>query len=82
LRTLERIQTKDEPIILMMSECLKDEDPEVRKGAAKALGKVCAKRAKKIEAVIDGLKAVAADPDAEVRWKAEKALRILGAYDS
>jgi HEAT repeat protein len=82
LRALERIQTKDEPIIIMMSECLKDEDPEVRKGAAKALGKVCAKRTKKIEAVIDGLKAVATDSDAEVRWKAEKALRILGAYDS
>lgn len=82
LRALERIHPKDEPIILMMSECLHDSDPEVKKGAAKALGKVCSKRPKKIDAVIDGLKSVATDPDPEVRWKAEKALRILGAYDS
>ena len=82
LRTLERMQIKNEEIIVMMSPLLADSDSGVKKAAAKALGKLCAKRAKKIEAVTAGLQAAAKDADPEVRWKAEKALRLLGAYDN
>ena len=82
LRTLERLQIKNEEIIVMMSPLLADPDSEVKKAAAKALGKLCAKRTKKIELVTTGLQAAAKDADPEVRWKAEKALRMLGAYDN
>lgn len=82
LRTLERLQVKNEEIIALMSPLLKDDEPEVKKACAKALGKLCSKRARKIEVVMEGLQAAAQDADPEVRWKAEKALRLLGAYDN
>ncbi len=82
LRALERLQLKNEEIIVMMTPLLTDSDSEVKKAAAKALGKICSKRHRKMDVVIDGLKVAATDKDPEVRWKAEKALRILGAYDN
>ena len=34
------------------------------------------------DVVVDALKKAASDPDHEVRWKAQKALRQLGVYVS
>lgn len=82
VRALERLQLTDEAMVLTISELLSDIDPEVKKSAAKALGKICSKRAKQIAPVIERLQAAASDANPEVRWKAEKALRLLGAYDN
>lgn len=48
----------------------------VRRAACRSLGKLACKS----EVVLAGLKQATADKDAEVRWKAEKALRKLGVY--
>jgi HEAT repeat protein len=52
----------------------------VRKAAAKALGKLLSKEPSADEAIIKALREAANDPDEQVRWKAQKALRRLGAY--
>jgi vesicle coat complex subunit len=82
LRALERLCTQDESIIVLMAPLLQEENSEVRKTAAKALGKICAKQHKRIQLVIDGLRTASDDPEPEVRWKAQKALRLLGEYES
>ena len=82
LRALERLRTSDESILLLMAPLLQNKNAQVRKTAAKALGKICAKQHKKIEPVIVSLRTAAEDPEPEVRWKAQKALRLLGEYES
>jgi HEAT repeat protein len=81
-RTIERIQSPAENAVAKLSPLLKYDDIEVRKSAAKALGKVCAKMTKKNEVVIQALHDAAQDADAGVRWKAQKALRLIGEYES
>jgi HEAT repeat protein len=81
-RTIERLQSPPDSAAVKLSPLLKDEDIEVRKGAAKALGKVCAKMKNKNDDVIQALHVAAQDADAGVRWKAQKALRLIGEYDS
>jgi len=81
-RTLERIQSPPENTATKLSPLLKDDDIEVRKTAAKALGKVCSKMKTKDDAVIQALHDAAEDKDAGVRWKAQKALRLIGEYES
>lgn len=80
LRALERLRTKDASIIELMAPLLKDKNSEVRKTAAKALGKVCS--ANKVAIAVQALRDAADDPEPEVRWKVQKALRMLGEYES
>ena len=55
---------------------MSDSDAEVRKEAAKTLGKL----GSRAEPVMAALRKAASDADTEVKWKAQKALRRLGEY--
>ena len=73
----ERMHKVEKSIAVEIAALLKDEHTLVRKCAAKALGKIGLKD----EEVVSSLKEAAqSDKDHEVRWKAQKALRLLGAY--
>jgi hypothetical protein len=76
IRTLERASKTDEKVAARIALRLTDEATEVRKAAAKALGKLGFKSTP----IIEALQKATMDSDHEVRWKAEKALRQLGAY--
>jgi HEAT repeat protein len=94
--TLERYQHPAVSIALAVSEQLEDQYPLVRREAAKALGKMLAKikentnsknaaknaeRDLELAPIVESLKnALRDDEDAQVRQKAEKALRKSGAY--
>jgi HEAT repeat protein len=87
--TLERYHHPSAEIAQAIVPMLDDEFPLVRREAAKALGKILHKLAEnskgpqseEILAVVRKLKAVMVeDKDAQVRQKAEKALRKSGAY--
>ena len=80
IHALEKINVQSDEILMAMSSLLQDEDVEVRKAAAKALGKVLSKKTKRPEPVVDALTKAAEDKDHEVRWKAQKALRLIGEY--
>ena len=80
IHALEKLDAQSDEILMAICQLLEDEDVEVRKAAAKALGKVCSKRAKRPDAIVQGLNKAAQDKDHEVRWKAQKALRLIGAY--
>lgn len=82
VRTIERISSPAEEATLKIAELLRDPDVEVRKTAAKALGKICSKKSSKNETVVKSLRDACDDDDATVRWKVQKALRQMGAYDS
>ena len=79
-KTLERSGTTKPEAINKVSVLLKDQNDMVRKAAAKALGKLLSKEPSADEAIIAALREAANDPDEQVRWKAQKALRRLGAY--
>ena len=81
IRCLERLLISDEEIILTIGKLLSDQDCEVKKAAAKAIGKICSKGELKPASVVSQLRAVCQDADPAVRWKAEKALRLIGQYD-
>jgi len=94
--TLERYQHPGPAIASSVAELLEDQYPLVRREAAKALGKMLAKfkdnsnskdpaknaaRDLHLEPIVESLKnALRDDEDAQVRQKAEKALRKSGAY--
>jgi HEAT repeat protein len=73
---LERISEVDEKAAVRIADLLKDESVMVRKAAAKALGKLGCQA----QPVIDALMKATEDSDHQVRWKAQKALRQLGAF--
>lgn len=77
VQCLEKFDSLSEEYLLKLLPLLKDQESvEVRKACAKALGKLGGKS----QAVIDALKSASEDANHEVRWKAQKALRKLGAY--
>ncbi len=80
VHALERINVQSDEILASIAHLLEDEDVAVRKAAAKALGKICSKRSKRFEPVVMALQKAAEDQDHQVRWKAQKALRLLGEY--
>jgi len=81
VRTIETIHGLPPDVGIKISHLLKDADVEVRKEAAKAIGKIVKKLPKKDEEVMASLRVAAEDPEIEVRWKAQKALRQLGEYE-
>jgi HEAT repeat protein len=80
LHALEKINVQADDVLIDMSKLLKDQDVQVRKAAAKALGKILKKKTKRLEAVVAALHEAQAETNHEVRWKVEKALRLLGEY--
>jgi len=80
IKTLERANIRDDETIVKISSLLKDESDMVRQESAKACGKLLVKTSDKHGQVIALLRAAANDPNEKVRWKAQKALRLLGAY--
>lgn len=80
VRTLERGNIRDGEIIVKISSLLKDKSDMVRQEAAKACGKLLLKSSDKHGEVVASLRVAATDPNEKVRWKAQKALRLLGAY--
>jgi HEAT repeat protein len=77
VRTLERINGVPDEIILEVSAMLRDPNTEVRKAAAKALGKLGKKAKEKNQAVLQALQEASHDPDPGVRMKAQKASRLI-----
>ena len=75
---LEKIESVEEKLLEHLCTMVKDDNVEVRKAVAKALGKIGGKSKTAVEA----LQKSSEDADHEVRWKAQKALRKLGAYAS
>lgn len=80
VQTLERLHNPSEEHALKLCKLLGDSELMVRKAAAKATGKICLKINCKQPEILESLRHAAEDADVEVRWKAEKALRKLGAY--
>lgn len=82
VRTLEKINNAPDEVAVSVAALLRDSDVEVRKAAAKAVGKICSrgKGKEKLSVVLSSLQEAAFDQDAGVRWKAQKALRQLGEY--
>ena len=62
-----------------MSRLLKDENPSVRKAAAKAVGKLASRMKQKDPQVVEALREASNDKDPEVRMKVQKAVRLIGA---
>jgi len=80
IRTLVLSHASDNAVILKISSLLKDPSEMVKVEAAKACGKLLSKLEHKNASVIALLREAASDPNEKVRWKAQKALRRLGAY--
>jgi len=80
IKTLERANARDDDIIVKISSLLKDQSDMVRQEAAKACGKLLSKSSDMHTQVVASLRLAASDPNEKVRWKAQKALRQLGAY--
>ncbi|HEY9785892.1 MAG TPA: HEAT repeat domain-containing protein [Candidatus Obscuribacterales bacterium] len=78
VKALERVNHPPKGIAFEIAHLLKDGNAEVRKEAAKACGKVMKRAKEKDERVLEALKQASLDAEAEVRWKAQKALRTLG----
>ncbi len=76
-RTLERFQTVTGDTLLRIAKLLKDERPNVRKAAAKSLGKLGSRMKQKDGAIIEALQAASTDADPEVRMKVLKAVRLI-----
>jgi hypothetical protein len=82
IKTIERAGLADRDTLTKVTAKLKDSDEMVRKGAAKAAGKLFGQVENLDDEFLTALRAAAQDPDEQVRWKAQKALRKLGAYSS
>ncbi|MDZ4834887.1 MAG: HEAT repeat domain-containing protein [Candidatus Melainabacteria bacterium] len=81
IRLIERATEPNQEMVLQISPLLQDENPEVQRWAARALGKLCKKLKIKDQTIIESLQVAAAAPDSQLRGKAEKALRKIGVYD-
>jgi HEAT repeat protein len=77
IRAISLVDRVDDALARKVSSLLADPCAGVRKEAAKACGKFGC-RSKEI---ISALRQAAEDKQIEVRWKAQKALRKLGAYE-
>jgi vesicle coat complex subunit len=77
---LDKLNVSSDEVLASISDLLKDEDTEVRKDAARALGKLCSRRKNKSEVTAQALRDAVDDKDHEVRWKVQKALRLMGEY--
>ncbi len=80
LRTLERNRSSEPSVIAKVASLLKDPSEMVRKEAAKVCGKLIAKTSERPVAIVNLLLQAAEDPNEQVRFKAQKALRRIGAY--
>lgn len=81
IRTLEQANVSKEEVLLKISSLLQDTNEMVRQEAAKALGKLITNKKDKYAEIIALLRETAtADANEKVRFKAQKALRRLGAY--
>lgn len=76
LLCIERFGELDDKDAEAIAALLTDQYIDVKKGAAKALGKI----GNRSEPVLAALRQAAESPDTEFRWKVEKSLRKLGAY--
>jgi len=79
IRTVERIHDVSAETVIEISKLLQDENAEVRKGAAKAVGKLGSRLNPKSQAVLDALQAATNDANPEVRMKVQKAVRLISA---
>jgi len=82
IKTIERASLADSDTLTKVAAKLKDSEDMVRKAAAKAAGKLFGQVENLDDELLIALRAAAQDPDEQVRWKAQKALRRLGAYSS
>jgi hypothetical protein len=78
VKTVEKMHDLSLDTMVKISALLKDQDVEVRKAAAKALGKLASKSKQKNPAILDALKEATRDANPEVRMKAQKAVRLIG----
>ena len=81
IRAIERYPYPSRELAVSIADHLVDESEEVRRAAAKACGKICAKMKLKDDQVIEKLKDATTEKDGILRGKAEKALRKIGIYD-
>lgn len=81
LHLVERFTDPSKEMLVKVATMLTDSDPEVQRTAARACGKLSKKLKIKDQSVIDGLQKAASAGDPLLRGKAEKALRVMGAYD-
>jgi vesicle coat complex subunit len=77
VKTIEKVHDLSPDSIVKMTTLLKDQEVEVRKAAAKALGKLGSRSKQKDPAVLDALREAARDSNPEVRMKAQKAVRLI-----
>ncbi len=81
LHLLERFTEPSKDMVVEVVKRLKDGDADVQRTAARACGKLCKKLKMKDPSVISSLQEAASQGDPQLRGKAEKALRRIGAYD-
>jgi HEAT repeat protein len=81
VRTLERIKIDEEEVLLKIAQLLQDPNVQVRKAAAHALGKIKTKQVNHA-VIVKALHQAAEDENVQVRFKVQKALRLLGHYQN
>jgi HEAT repeat protein len=79
IKTVEKIHDVPADAVIEIAKLLKDENAEVRKAAAKAVGKLGSRLKPKSQAVLDALQAATNDANPEVRMKVQKAVRLVSA---
>jgi HEAT repeat protein len=77
LKTAERMNDVPKETQAKMCALLKDESAEVRKAAAKALGKLATRSKQKDPAILEALEEASHDVNPEVRMKVQKAMRLI-----
>jgi len=79
VKTMEKIHDVPADAVIEMAKLLKDDCDDVRKAAAKAVGKLGSRLKPKSQAVLDALQAATNDTNPEVRMKVQKAVRLVSA---
>ncbi len=79
IRTVEKFNLVLPDQVQKISNLLKDEHAEVRKAAAKAVGKLGSRLKMNDPQVNQALQDASKDSDPEVRMKVQKAVRLIGA---
>lgn len=77
MRTLERLPNVSADTVGLITPLLKDTHAEVRKAAAKSIGKLGSRLKQKDSALVEALQAASQDADPQVRMKVLKAVRLI-----
>ena len=77
VKTVSRIPNLTGDVVMEITPLLSDASVEVRKAAAKAVGKMASRLKQPDEKILEALRKAADDKNPEVRMKVQKAVRLI-----